>query len=176
MNRASPLQRRVQASSPRCFSRLCLASCSTRSPPHAPHVLFLSTHLHVLLVEIVPELGCSGSHIHVAILLWPALAGGPECGRDRCSRVRLPLVPRVHHVILPWQTPCESERSVLRMFRFGFWSVSLLGGLLPLRSFRPRVLCVDEAVLDFVRGPFDETFRDPFSMLFVTTVITSNTL
>ena len=56
-----------------------------------------------------------------AWLLWisrsrrhPALAcscWGPECGRDGCSRVRMPLVPRVHDVILPWQTHCEGERS-----------------------------------------------------------------
>ena len=56
-----------------------------------------------------------------AWLLWisrsrrhPALARscwGPECGRDRCSRVRLPLVPRIHDVILPWQTHCQGERS-----------------------------------------------------------------
>ena len=49
-----------------------------------------------------------------AWLLWisrscrqPALVRscwGPECGRDR-------LVPRVHDVILPWQTHCEGERS-----------------------------------------------------------------
>ena len=108
-----------------------------------------------------------------AWLLWisrscrqPALVRscwGPECGRDR-------LVPRVHDVILPWQTHCEGERSCFAC------SVSASGRhppprlcccdsphLLPLRSFRLRALCVDEAVLDFVRGPFDETSRpQPF--------------
>ena len=120
--------------------------------------------------SLAPELGCSGSHVHVAILLWPALAGGLSVGvtvapefvclwflafttssfpgkrtvkvNDRASHVPLRFPGRP-----PPPRPCCCDSSQLS----------------PLCSFKPLALCVDEDVLDFVRGPVDETSRpQPF--------------
>ena len=126
---------------------------------------FLSTHLHVLRVEFFPELGCSGSHVHFDILLWPALAGGLSVGvtvapefvclwflafttspfpgkrtvkvNDRASRVPLRLLGRLP----PPRLCCCDSSHLFRCARSG------------------RVPCVDEAVLDLVRVPFHETSR-----------------
>ena len=116
------------------------------------------------------ELGFSGSHVHVATLLWPALAGGLSVG--------VTVVPEfVCLWFLAFTTSSfPGKRTVKVNDRASHVPLRLLGRpspprlccydsshLLPLRSFRPRALCVDEEFLDLVRGPSDETSRpQPF--------------
>ena len=108
--------------------------------------------------------------LHVAILLlWPALAGGLSVGVTVVPEFVGLWFLAYTDVILPCQTHCEGERSCFACSASASGASHLRlccydsSHLLPLRSFRPRALCVDEAVLDSVQGTFDETSRpQPF--------------